>query len=108
MPLNVLAADHVGAPQTVHRLAEEYTGNERVQIYVIDNSNSDVQQARVLVEKDALDFLEEIRHNEMEALHQQAEEVLKDEVKKRRGTLRAIPNYIVTALRQRYRRRTRS
>jgi hypothetical protein len=32
VPLNVLAADHVGAPQVVLRLAQAYTGNARMPI----------------------------------------------------------------------------
>jgi hypothetical protein len=79
-----------------------------MQTYVIDNSYANVRQARVLAEKEALDFLAEIRHNEAEVLMQRAEEVLRDEIRNRHGTLRAVPKYIVAALRRRYRRRTRT
>lgn len=107
VPLNVLAADHIGAPETVLRLAREHAGNERVQVLVIDNSSDDVRQARVLADTEALDFLGKIRHNDTDTLTEQAEEVLNDEIRNRAGTLRAVPRYVAAALRRRYRRRTR-
>ncbi|HLK59583.1 MAG TPA: hypothetical protein VKU00_23685 [Chthonomonadaceae bacterium] len=77
VPLNVLAADHVNAPQTVLRLAQEHVGNERMQVFLIDNSSEDVRLARVLAGTDALDFLAQIRHNDTNTLTRQAEEYCK-------------------------------
>jgi predicted ABC-type ATPase len=106
VPLNVLAADHANAPQTVLHLTRDYAGNERVQIFVIDNSKPDANQAAI-VENGAVDFLEKTAHNDSKILYRRAQEVLKDESKNRAGTLRAIPVYILAALRQTYVRRTR-
>lgn len=108
VPLNVLAADHVNAPLTVLRLAQEYPGDERVQVFVIDNSSEDVRYARVLAGTDALDFLVQIRHNDTNTLTHQAEEILQDEVQKRARTLRVVPRYVAAALRRRYHRPTRT
>jgi hypothetical protein len=107
IPLNVLAADHAGASESVLRLAEAFAGNERVLIYVIDNSSEDVRQAHILSGKSALDFLAKIRHNETEALTHQAEEILTDEIQKRRETIHALPNNIVASFRRYSRRRAR-
>ncbi len=102
VPLNVLAGDHVGAPQTVLQLANIYTSHTKVRIRAIDNSATDVSEAVMLPRQEMLSFLQNLAYTQVEDLHQHAQEVLRDEITRREGTFEPLPEYIITTLNRGY------
>ena len=106
VPLNVLAADHVGAPQTTLQLAERYANNPKVRVIVISNSG-DIDSASIIDPDNMRSFLQDVAYTQVQVLIQNAQEVLDREIISRQGTIRDIPEYIVEALNRVYVRRAR-
>jgi hypothetical protein len=104
VPLDVLAGDHVEAPNVVLHIARQYAENNAVHIFIFDNSGNHPSEGREIVDKEAvLNFLEKIAYNDVKHFTRQARRVLEDEAS--RGDL---PEYIVRALKKTYQRGQRA